>query len=81
MLLLSTFVHIAAAVAGILALQLNLFLGMANTVHSTRGGRYGPWGGGGFGGGGFGGGGFGGGGGGFGVGGGGVGGGGASGRW
>jgi uncharacterized protein len=74
---------VAAAVAGILALLLNLFLGIANTVHSTRGGRYGPWGGGGggFGGGGFGGGGFGGGGGGFGGGGGGFGGGGASGRW
>lgn len=70
----------AAVVGGILALLFNLFLGVANTVHSTRGGRYGPWGGmggGGFGGGrggGFGGGGFGGGGGGFG-------GGGASGRW
>lgn len=58
----------AAIVAGILSLLFNLFLGLANTVHSTRGGRYGGWGGdgggsgGGWGGGGAGGGGFGGGG-------------------
>jgi uncharacterized protein len=83
------FTHLVAfgVLAGIISLVFSLFAGMGGGGNNwtSRGGRYGGfggWGGGGFGGGGFGGGGFGGGGGGFGGGGGGgFGGGGSSGSW